>query len=106
MRINAPPRSVEDLRRKLRAIEAVADDPAATEPEKAAARALKRRLQRRLSAAGAPAGDWTDTVFRLGRRIGAVRQATAPASPNGDWTDNLHRLGKALRRGSKRWFSD
>jgi hypothetical protein len=71
--------SVEALRRKLRAVVAVAQDPAATNHERANAKALIARLQHRLREAGLPAGDWTDNVFRL---------------------------GKALRRGYKSWLSD
>ena len=97
--------SVESIRRKLRAVAAMIDDPAATEHEKANAQALKARLLQRLREAGSPAGDWTDSVFRLGRRAKEIRKATAPASPKGDWTDNVHRLGKAVRRGYKRSLS-
>jgi hypothetical protein len=106
MRIDQLIGSVEGLRRKLRAVSAVVEDPAATEHEKATARALKARLQRRLTEAGSPAGDWTDKVFRLGRWAKDLGKSTAPASPKGDWTDNAHRLGKALRRGYKKWSAD
>jgi hypothetical protein len=98
--------SLEALRRKLRAVSAVVADPAATEHEKANAKALRQRLLRRLRQAGAPAGDWTDIAFRIGRWTKDGASATAPASPKGDWTDNAHRLGKALRRGYKKWLSD
>ena len=106
MRIDQLMGSVEGLRRKLRALTALAEDPAATEHEKANARALGQRLQRRLSQAGSPAGDWTDTVFRLGKWAKDIHNSTAPDAPKGDWTDNAHRLGKALRRGYRRWTSD
>jgi hypothetical protein len=98
--------SVEGIRRKLRAVAAVIADPAATEHERVNAETLKARLERRLREAGAPAGDWTDNAFRLGKWAKELRQASSPASPKGDWTDNAHRLGKALRRGYKRWSSD
>ena len=98
--------SIASIRRKLRAVAAIIADPAATEHEKANAQALKARLERRLKEAGAPAGDWTDHAFRLGKRAKELRQASSPASPRGDWTDNAHRLGKALRQGYKRWLSD
>ena len=98
--------TVDDLRRKLRAVAAVLEDQAATEPEKANAKALKARLEQRLREAGSPAGDWTDYVFRLGRWAKEMRKSTSPASPKGDWTDNARRLGKALRRGYKSWLSD
>jgi hypothetical protein len=98
--------SVEGIRRKLRAVAAVIADPAATEHERVNAETLKARLERRLREAGAPAGDWTDNAFRLGRWAKELRQVSSPASPKGDWTDNAHRLGKALRRGYKRWSSD
>src|SRR5579871_6525782 len=89
---------VEALRRKLQAVERVARDPGATAAEKDAARAVRNRLRRRLNAAGAPEGNWTDTLFRLGRRLGAIEKSTAPAAPKGDWTDHAHRIGKARRQ--------
>ena len=98
--------SITSIRRKLRAVGAIIADPAATEHEKANAQALRARLERRLREVGAPAGDWTDNAFRLGRWAKELRQASSPASPKGDWTDNTHRLGKALRQGYKRWLSE
>jgi hypothetical protein len=95
--------SVADLRRKLRALSLFAQNPGATEHERANAEALKARLQQRLKEAGEPAGDWTDNAFRLGRRAKELARAVSPESPNGDWTDNAFRLGKALRRSYKKW---
>lgn len=97
--------SVEGLRRKLRAVGAVVEDPAATEHEKANAEVLKARLQQRLREARSPEGDWTDTVFRLGRWAREIRKSSASASAKRDWTDNAERLGKALRRSYKSWRS-
>jgi hypothetical protein len=99
-------RSVAALRRKLRALGAVTRDSGAAGPEKANAAALKKRLEQRLREAGAPAGDWTDHAFRLGRRIKAVRKFGSPATAEADWTDHAHRLGKAVRRGYKKLLSD
>ncbi len=96
--------SVADIRRKLRAVSALAENAGATEHERASAKALKARLQQRLKEVGEPAGDWTDKAFRLGRRVKEVTQAASPASPTGHWTDNAFRLGKALRRGYKKWL--
>ncbi|MBV8120350.1 MAG: hypothetical protein JO081_10500 [Alphaproteobacteria bacterium] len=106
MRVHSPLGSIADLRRKLRAVAAVVADPAATRNEKANAEAVKARLERRLKEAGFPAGNWTDTLFRLGRRAKEIGKSTAPESPKGDWTDTAHRVGKALRRGYKTWLSD
>lgn len=105
MRIGGLMGSVGDFRRKLRAVAAVIADPSATENERSNARALKTRLERRLREAGAPAGDWTDNAFRLGRRLSELKKASSPASPKGDWTDNAHRLGKGLSQVYKRWLS-
>ncbi len=105
MRIDAIMGSVEAVRRKLRAVTAVAEDAGATEHEKANATALKTRLEQRLREAGAPAGDWTDNLFRLGKRTTVLSQSVSPASPKGDWTDHALRLGKTLRRGYKKWSS-
>jgi len=106
MRIAGVIGSVGNVRRKLRAVAAVIADPGATEHERANARALKARLERRLRDAGAPAGDWTDNAFRLGRWVKGLRQSSSPASLEGDWTDNVHRLGKALRHAYKRSLSE
>ena len=90
---------LDGIRRRLRALGVLARDAGATEHERASAEALKARLQQRLKDAGAPAGDWSDGLFRLGRRVQQLREDTAPASPKGDWTDAAFRIGKALRRG-------
>src|SRR5947209_8159021 len=102
------------LRRKLRALAAVAGDSGATASERENAEALKKRLEDRLRAATAqaraPASDWSDHAFRLGRWAKQVRQSVSPeagpASRNGDWTDNARLLGKAFRRGYRKLFSD
>ena len=99
--------SVGALRRKLRALASVAEDAGATAPEKANAQALTKILEERLrEAEPPPAGDWTDSAFRLGRWAREMRKSVAPESPKGDWTDNAHRLGKALRRGYRKLRSD
>jgi hypothetical protein len=97
--------SVGAVRRKLRALAAVIEDPGATEHERATAAALKARLEQRLRKAGVPNGDWTDVAFWLGRRAKQTSKLTSLASEKGDWTENAYRLGKALRRGYKRWSS-
>ena len=104
MRVGRLTFSVADLRRKLRAVTALAENAGATEHERANAAALKARLQQRLKEAGEPAGDWTDNAFRLGKQLKGLRKAVSPASPKGDWTDNAFRLGKALRRGYRKWL--
>jgi len=97
--------SVESVRRKLRALSAVAQDSGATEHERANAAALKTRLKQRLKDASAPAGDWTDNAFRFGRWAKTVTSTGSSESPKGDWTDEAFRLGRALRRGYKKWSS-
>jgi len=104
MRIGGFIGSVADLRRKLRALTALAENVGATEHERANAKVLKARLERRLRDAGAPVGDWTDNAFRLGRQVKELTQGVSPTSPKGDWTDNAFRLGKVLRRGFKKWL--
>ncbi len=106
MQVNRFIGSVGALRRKLRALASVAEDAGATAPEKANAEVLKKRLEQRLRDAGAPAGDWTDNAFRLGRWAKDMRKSASPEAAKGDWTDNAHRLGKAVRRGYKKWLSD
>ena len=101
-----PPGSLDNIRRKLRAVSALVADRGATGPERNTAAALKARLEERLRAAGEPQGDWSDHAFRLGRLLRKVDEATAPRSPAGDWTDGARRLGKALRRGYRRWLAD
>ena len=97
--------SAEAIRRKLRALAAVLMDPAATDNERANAQALKLRLQKRLGQKTAPAGTWSDTLFRLGRgvrHIKEIKQSTSPPAPKGDWTDNAFRLGRMFRKGLKK----
>ena len=95
--------TVEALRRKLRAIGGLLRDRAATDSEKATAEALKSRIEAQLKKAGAPAGDWSDAAFRLGRKAGEIGRSAAPSAPNGDWTDNAFRAGRMLRRSLKKW---
>jgi hypothetical protein len=92
-------RSVEAIRRKLRALSAVFLDPVATEHEKANAKRLEARLEKQLSQEATPEGAWTDIMFRLGR---GVKEMTSPPSPRGDWTAHAFRLGRMIRRGFKR----
>jgi hypothetical protein len=94
------------LRRKLRALAAVARDAGATRPERAAAAALKNRLQERLRKAGAPAGDWTDHAFLLGRWAKGARQPGPLGAADTEWTEHARKLGKAVGRGYKKWLSD
>lgn len=94
------------LRRKLRALTAVARNPGATAAERANAASLQHRLQQRLNDAGAPKGDWTDHAFRFGRLAKEMKKAAAPAEPKGDWADHARGLGKAFRRGTKRFLPD
>src|ERR1044071_6542877 len=96
------------LRRKLRALAAIAGDAGATAAERENAETLKHRLEDRLRAAESrtPAGDWTDHAFRLGQWARGIRQPASPACAKGDLTDNARLLGKAVRRGYKKWFSD
>src|SRR5258708_39560244 len=103
MRANGVAGSLAALRRKLRAVASLAEDPGATASERESAEAVKNRLEQRLREAEAPAGDWTDKAFRLGRWAREMRKSTAPASPTGDWTDHARRLGKAVRQGYKKW---
>ena len=96
-------RSLAALRRKLRALGAVARDPGATAPERANAAALKQRIEERLRRAGAPQGDWSDQAFRLGRW--AKKTAAGRVPDEAAVTDTARRLGKAFGRGYKKWFS-
>jgi hypothetical protein len=104
--VNSSLRAIANLRRKLRAVAAVARDPAATGPERAAARGFEARLRRRLATLGSPAGDWSDSLYRLGRWARDIGKPAAPAAGEDDWTRTAHRVGKALRRGYKSWRSD
>jgi hypothetical protein len=100
-------RPLAALRRKLRALAAVAGDTGATAAERANAEALRNRLEDRLRAeVRQPPGDWTEHAFRLGQWAGRLRRSGSSASGDGDWTNNAYRLGKAVRRGYKKWLSD
>ncbi len=103
MTASKSPFSIETLRRKLRAISGLLQDRAATDSEKDNAAAIKARLESQLKDAGAPAGDWTDTAFRLGRKLGDIARSTAPSAPKGDVSDHAFRAGRLLARGLKKW---
>jgi hypothetical protein len=98
--------SVEAIRGKLRGLTAVVGDTGATEHERATAETLKARIEQRLKDAGTPAGDWTDSAFRLGRWTKEMRRSASPAPPARDWTENAFRLGKVVRRGYKKGLSE
>ena len=93
------------LRRKLRMLAAVARDTGATPSERANAAALKKKLEERLRDAGAPAGDWTDHAFRLGRWAKTIRKPQPPGADESDWTEHARGLGKAVGRAYKKWSS-
>jgi hypothetical protein len=93
--------SAETIRRKLRAIASVLMDPAATEHEKANARALKKRLEKRLRS-GTAGRTSAEILFRLGRAVRGIKQSVEPPAPKGDWTDHAFRLGRLFRRGFKK----
>jgi len=97
------PFSVEALRRRLRAIGGLLQDPAATKSEKETAEALKARLESQLREAGAPAGDWTDNAFRLGRKVAEIARSTAPPAPKGGASDHAYRAGRLLARSLRKW---
>jgi hypothetical protein len=96
----------ESLRRKLRGVVALLQDPAATEHERANAEALKKRLEKILKQRGVPSGDWSDIVFRLGRGVKKAVRSTAPPVPTGGWTDTAFRAGRTLRQAIKKVRSD
>jgi hypothetical protein len=93
------------LRRKLRALAAVTRNAGATPAERANAAALKKRIEQRLRDAGAPSGDWTDSAFRFGRRVAAMRKSGGSAAGQADLTDHARRLGKIVGRAYRKWSS-
>jgi hypothetical protein len=95
----------EAIHRKLRGLGAVVKDAAATEHERANAKALKTSLEKKLGQEGVPTGDWTDVVFRLGRTVRELKAATSPPPPMRGTSKIAFRLGRALRRGLTKWPS-
>ena len=106
MQDSRPASSLAALRRKLRALAALARDAGATPPERANAAALKKQLEQRLREAGAPTGDWTDHAFRLGRWAKAVQNPGPLNRGDSDWTHQARRLGKAFGRAYRKWSAD
>ena len=93
----------EDVRRKLRALLAIMRDEGATEAERATARRLRAGLKAKLADAGVPQGDWSDSLFRLGRSLRRAKAATAPPdSIKGGGAKAAFRLGRALREATKK----
>ena len=105
MPISENARSAEAIHRKLRSLRRVLKDAAVTEHERANAEVLKTRLEKKLLEQGAPNGDWTDIVFRLGRKVRELKKVTSPP-PSGSGTSKIaFQLGRTLREGLKRWRS-
>jgi len=102
MNANEDANSAEAIARKLRAISAVLADPAATEHERANARALKLRLEQQQKAQPPPKQPSSEIMFRLGRAIRELKQSTAAPNPKGDWTDHAFRLGRMFRNGLRK----
>jgi hypothetical protein len=96
---------VEAIHRKLRGLGAVVKDAAATEHERATAKALKTILEKKLGQAGVPTGDWANVAFRFGRTIREIKTATSPPPPISGTSKIAFRLGRALRQGLKKWRS-
>jgi hypothetical protein len=94
---------VEAIRRKLRGLGAIAKDEAATEHERANAKALKGVLERKLEQEGVPLGNWTDVAFRFGRTVREIKAVTSPPPPIGGTSEIAFRLGRVLRRGLEKW---
>lgn len=78
-------------------------DSGATEHEKENAAMLKARLEKRLEQEGAPNGDWTDIVFRLGRKVHEIKKSATPLSLTGNSTKVAFRLGRAVGQSLKKW---
>jgi hypothetical protein len=94
---------VEAIHRKLRGLVAVLHDSAVTEYEKANARVLKARLEKKLRQEGVPKGDWTDVAFRVGQTVHALKQSTSPPSSMSGAPKIAFRLGRTLGKGLKKW---
>jgi hypothetical protein len=96
-------KAVDAIRRKLRGLGAVVKDEAATEHERANAKALKGVLERKLEQEGVPAGDWTDVAFRFGRTLREIKTVASPPTPISGTSQIAFRLGRVLRQGLKKW---
>jgi hypothetical protein len=100
MPISESARAAAGIHRKLRGLAAVFADLAATEHEKATAKELKGRLEKRLGEEAKPESAWTGIMFRRGQ---GVKEMTSPSSPKTDWTHHAYRLGRCsavVSRGS------
>ena len=98
---------LESMGRKLRSLEALLKDPAATASERATAAALKARLEEKLRAGRGDDedADWTAFAFRLGRKLQEIDAATAPPPSSRGPARLGFRLGRALGAGLKKWRS-
>lgn len=99
MPISESAKSAAAIHRKLRRLAAMFADPAATEHEKANAKALKERLEKQLAQETKPDEAWTGIMFRLGQ---GFKEMTSPPSPKSDWTNRAFQLGRMFRRCFKR----
>jgi hypothetical protein len=93
----------ESVRRKLRALVAVMQDPGATAAERENAQRLKAGLTAKLEQQGTPEGDWSDAVFRFGRALRRIKKSTAPPPSLSTGAAKFgFRLGRALRQVTKK----
>jgi hypothetical protein len=96
---------VEAIHRKLRSLSRVLKDAAVTEHERANAELLKARLERKLLEQGYPNGDWTDVVFRLGRKVREIKEETSSPSSSSGTSKIAFQLGRTFGKGLKWWRS-
>jgi hypothetical protein len=95
---------VEAIHRKLRSLRRVLKDAAVTEHERSNAEVLRTRLEKKLIE-HVPNGDWTDVVFRLGRKVREIKKATSPPPSISGTSKIAFRLGRSLGEGLKKWRS-
>jgi hypothetical protein len=107
MQDNGVIRSVEALRRKLRGLGAVVEDPSAA-PRMADAAAQKKRLEQGLRDARTPPGDRTDHAsdWAAGRKEIRKSASPPPAAADGRRTPAASANVKAARRAYKKWSSE
>jgi hypothetical protein len=99
MPISESARAAAGIHRKLRGLAAVFADLAATEHEKATAKELKGRLEKRLGEEAKPESAWTGIMFRRGQ---GVKEMTSPSFSKDGLDTSCLSAWQMFRSGFKR----
>ena len=97
--ISKTERATSAVQRKLAALKAIIEDPATNEHERANARTLMTRLEKKITTEGAAPGPIAKVMFEMGRSARNVIDGTFQKA---DWTSQAFRAGRIVGKLFKR----